>query len=290
MAPSPTDPLEVSARMVFDVVEPSTIALQVAVAQSLFRQQERLAAALDGSPVDLLEVVVDRSRIHLLTGAPGRLEVAYSARVERPRVLPMGVGLDERLVALRQSRYCPSDVLDSFAAQELGDVRGGSIDANAVAEWVFQRLLYEGGSSGPADTAIDTLLAGRGVCRDFAHLTVTLCRSLGIPARFVSVYAPGLSPMDFHAVAEVAGPDGWHVIDATRLAPRSSLVRIATGRDAADTVLASTLEGDAEMVESEVMAWVDGDLPFDDHVSPVVIAEPGRRSSSPWRAQVRRAL
>jgi transglutaminase-like putative cysteine protease len=141
-----------------------------------------------------------------------------------------------------------------------------------VAEWVFERLIYEGGTSGPADSAIDTLLAGRGVCRDFAHLMITLCRSLGIPARFASVYAPGLSPMDFHAVVEVAGPQGWQVIDASRLAPRQSLVRIATGRDAADTVLSSTLEGDAELIESSVMATVDGDLPLDDHVSPVMIA------------------
>lgn len=272
MAASLVDPLEVSAHLVFEVVEPSTISLQVAVAQSLFRQTERLSVVLDGQAVDVLEVVEDRNRVHLVSVAPGRLEVAYAARVERPRTTQGPVGLAERLVGLRQSRYCPSDVMDGFAAQELGDIRGGKLDANAVADWVFERLVYEPGISGPADSAVDTLLAGRGVCRDFAHLTIALCRSLGIPARFVSVYAPGLSPMDFHAVAEVAGPEGWTVIDSSRLAPRQSLVRIGTGRDAADTALATTLEGDAELVESLVMATVEGDLPADDHVSPVAIA------------------
>ncbi len=264
-------PCDVAAQLVFDVVEPSTIALQVAVDQRLHRQSERLSVVLDGVSVNVLEVLTDRNRIHLVSVAPGRLEVGYTARVERPGTPAPLVGLDERLIALRQSRYCHSDVMDSFAAQELGDIRGGAIEAEAVAGWVFERLTYELGSSGPATDATDTLLAGRGVCRDFAHLMITLCRSLGIPARLVAVYAPGLSPMDFHAVVEVPGPEGWQVLDPTRLAPRQTLVRIATGRDAADTVLASTLEGNAELVESLVLATVDGDLPFDDHVSPVVI-------------------
>ena len=117
-----------------------------------------------------------------------------------------------------------------------------------MASWVFERLAYAPGSSGPLDTAIHTLVAGAGVCRDFAHLTITLCRALGVPARLAAVYAPGLSPMDFHAVVEVLTPAGWRVLDPTRLAPRGALVRIATGRDAADTAFATTLRGTAELV------------------------------------------
>ena len=149
----------------------------------------------------------------------------------------------EAIVALRQSRYCPSDALAGFATTEFADSIGGTPDAIAltVASWVFERLAYVPGSSGPLDTAIHTLVAGAGVCRDFAHLTITLCRALGVPARLVAVYAPGLSPMDFHAVVEVLTPAGWRVLDPTRLAPRGALVRIATGRDAADTAFATTL-------------------------------------------------
>jgi len=110
-----------------------------------------------------------------------------------------------------------------------------------VASWVFERFAYSAGSSGPLDSAIDTLLSGSGVCRDFAHLTITLCRALGVPARLASVYAPGLSPMDFHAVVEIMTSEGWQVLDPTRLAPRSALVRIATGRDATDTAFATML-------------------------------------------------
>ena len=97
-----------------------------------------------------------------------------------------------------------------------------------------ERLSYVSGSSGPTDDAIDTLLSGQGVCRDSAHLSVTVCRTLAIPARFVSVYAAGLAPMDFHAVFEAAVDGHWHLFDATGIAPRPSMTRVATGRDAAE--------------------------------------------------------
>jgi transglutaminase-like putative cysteine protease len=134
---------------------------------------------------------------------------------------------------------------------------------------VFERLAYAEGSSDHLDSAVDTLLTGAGVCRDYAHLTIALCRALGIPARLASVYAPGLMPMDFHAVTEVLVSGVWLALDSTRLAPRPELVRIATGRDAADTAFATVLEGRAELVGVEVFASSDRDLAFDDHISPV---------------------
>ena len=97
--------------------------------------------------------------------------------------------------------------------------------------------------TGDRDAAADTLLAGAGVCRDYAHLVVALLRALNIPARLVAVYAPGCDPMDFHAVAEAWVDDAWHIVDATQLAPRESMVRIATGRDAADTAFLTTRGG-----------------------------------------------
>ena len=119
------------------------------------------------------------------------------------------------------------------------------------------------GSSSPTDGAVDTLLAGAGVCRDYAHLAVALLRARDVPARLVSVYAPGLSPMDFHAVVEAVVDGAWHVVDATLLAPRSTLVRIATGRDAADTAFLSNYGGALRLDGIEVSAVAD-ELPADD--------------------------
>lgn len=126
------------------------------------------------------------------------------------------------------------------------------------------RLHYMPGSSGPTDGAVDTMLHRQGVCRDYAHLVIALLRALDVPARLAAVYAPGLDPMDFHAVAEVAVDGTWRVADATLLAPRSSLVRICTGRDAANTAFLSTYGGQADLLEYEVTATIDGRLPDDD--------------------------
>lgn len=171
----------------------------------------------------------------------------------------------------RQSRYCPSDELAGYAGVEFAGIEHGHGLATAVASWVFERFAYQSGSSGPLDTAVDTLVTNAGVCRDFAHVTIALCRGLGVPARLAAVYAPGLTPMDFHAVVEVRNGSQWQIVDPTRLAPRSSLVRIATGRDAADTAFATTLAGDAALVSTEITAYVDGDLPADDHDSRAIL-------------------
>ena len=138
-----------------------------------------------------------------------------------------------------------------------------------MTNWVFERTDYVLGSSDGTDDAVHTLLSSQGVCRDFAHLVLAICRALDLPARLAAVYAPGLSPMDFHAVAEVAVGGRWLVHDATALAPRPSLVRIATGRDAADTAFVTVFRGQAELTGSTVGAIIDGDLPPDDHDEPV---------------------
>jgi transglutaminase-like putative cysteine protease len=265
---------EVGCELVFDIAERATLALQVAVATTAgTRETEELTVTLDGVPIEPLEVSVEHGgRVHLVRCGAGTLAVTYAARVA-PAVADE-VAPDEAavLVALRQSRYCPSDTLDGFADLELGGLPDDDERGRAIGRWVHARLRYELGGSFPLDTAVDTLLSGQGVCRDFAHLTIALCRAVGVPARLVSVYAPGLSPMDFHAVAEVAAGGRWEVVDATWLAPRSSLVRIATGRDAADTAFATTTDGSAELLSYQVTASTDGDLPTDDHAAAVALA------------------
>jgi transglutaminase-like putative cysteine protease len=269
----------------FNVTDDAVLAFQIAPATTAGELlAERLDVSVDGhapaAPVVELRAELG-GRTHVVRAGTGRLRVAYSATIRAPErppaptsaptiAAPDGVVFDaDAIVALRQSRYCPSDALTGFAAVELGTIPPGPDRSRAIASWVFERLAYELGASGPLDTAVDTLLANAGACRDFAHVTISLCRALGVPARIVAVYAPGLSPMDFHAVVETRRGGCWEVLDPTRLAPRSSLVRIATGRDAADTAFATTLHGEAELLSSEIFASVDGDLPLDDHAATV---------------------
>ncbi len=249
------------------------LALQVAAASSAGSfEVDELAVELDGRRIAVDEVAVEHGgRAHIVACGAGRLSVDYRSIVQRAANDDGIPTAAEKLFAVRPSRYCPSDLLEAFADVELGVPVDPTARGRVIGDWVFSRLRYEPGSSGPFDTAVDTLLAGQGVCRDFAHLTMALCRAAGVPARLVSVYAPGVTPMDFHAVAEVATGDRWEIVDATRMAPRQSLVRIATGRDAGDTAFSTTLDGSAELLTSTVTAFVHGDLPIDDHLPPVTL-------------------
>jgi transglutaminase-like putative cysteine protease len=272
----------VACHLEFEVSTAAVLALQVAAASTAGEVlDERLAVTLDGAETDppVSEMATSRGgRMHVIHADTGRLVISYEASI-RPRQAPAlpvpteEVVVDaEAIAALRQSRYCPSDAMVGFATTEFADVERGPDLARSVAAWVFERLGYQPGSSDTLDGAVDTLLAGVGTCRDFSHLAISLCRALGVPARLVAVYAAGLSPMDFHAVVEARRGNGWEVFDATRLAPRSSLTRIATGRDAADTAFATTLRGQVELICSQVSTVVDGDLPADDHIAPVTLA------------------
>jgi transglutaminase-like putative cysteine protease len=264
----------VGCRVTFDVTSPSRLAFAIHAAATIGSGNEQFSPAQAGDPLPWSTVDMGLAgSVTLVDAPPGRLEVVYEASVDESPVreceIPFGA---DQLVAMRQSRYCPSDRLDGFVASTFDMSLHPSELARQIGSWVFNRVQYVLGSSGPADTAVDTLLTGNGVCRDFAHLTISLCRAVGIAARLVSAYAPGLSPMDFHAVAEIWNGVTWEIIDATRLAPRSSLVRIATGRDAADTAFVTVLSGEAEFTSSVIFAIIDGDLPLDDHESVVSLA------------------
>ena len=170
------------------------------------------------------------------------------------------------LMYLRPSRYAESDRFLGTARAEFGGLRGREL-VLAVAAWVNQHLRYSPGMSRPTDGAIETLLARQGVCRDYAHVVVAILRSLDVPARLAAVYAPGLFPMDFHAVAEAWVDGGWHVVDATRLAPRHTLLRIATGRDASDTAFLSNYGSRLTLDRMKVLATAEPFLPPDDHTA-----------------------
>lgn len=188
--------------------------------------------------------------------ASGRVNALYRARVETVprdhqlvdapamaiRDLPSAV-----LPFLRASRYSPSDRLEGFVQREFGAFEGGR-KVQAMLDWIGKSIDYRAGVSDAATTALDTLVDRAGVCRDFTHLIIGMCRAADIPARAVSAYAWRLEPPDLHAIAEVYLGGSWRLVDATGLAPIDGLVRVATGRDAADIAF-MTIFGQATLVE-----------------------------------------
>ncbi len=273
----------VSCHLVFAVAEPGEVALQVVAADSAGRVlTERFDVATDGAPPVSLEEIRNpqRERIHVIHSAAGRLSVSYRAEIEtRPPRSAVITGTHlrapsgfERQLYMRPSRYCPSDHLIGFAVAEFRLDTDETSRVASITEWIRRRISYVPGSSDVHDSAEHTLLTGMGTCRDFAHLGIALCRATGIPARFAAVYAPGLFPMDFHAVFETLQLGRWTVHDATGLAPRSSLVRIATGRDAADAAFSAVNSGVIDMEFLEVSATVASVLPWENQAEILELA------------------
>jgi len=187
-----------------------------------------------------------------LRAPPGNLRVSYRAtvdlmhRFDAPESLRELAVDDLPLEAVRYiypSRYCESDRLANFAFGLFGQVPSGYRRVQAIRDWVHANVRFESNTSDSATSACDTIAAGRGVCRDFAHVMIALCRALSIPARFATGtdYGadPALGPPDFHAYVEVFLGERWYVFDPSGTAIPMGLVRIATGRDAADVAFAS---------------------------------------------------
>lgn len=139
----------------------------------------------------------------------------------------------EAVQYLLPSRYCPSNQFVDFAENTFGALKGGA-RIMAMRDWIAGHLSYVPGSSNSDTTAIDTFHGREGICRDYAHLLITLARAGDIPARFASVYAPGVTPPDFHAVAEVFVGGAWHLVDATGMAQGNDIAMIGIGRDSGD--------------------------------------------------------
>lgn len=174
--------------------------------------------------------------------AEGRLVVDYRAIVSIERKVSKYAVLPslpphrlpgETVQYLLPSRYCPSHQFTDFVEAEFGTLDGGA-KISAIRDWIAGHLSYVPGASGIETTATDTFHDGKGVCRDYAHLLITLARAGEIPARIASVYAPGVNPPDFHAVAEVFLGGAWHLVDATGMASETEMAKIGIGRDSGD--------------------------------------------------------
>ena len=253
------------------------IALMIAVARVPgLNVNEQWRVSIDGDNAEIQEVEAPhQGRIHMLEldvdeGKRSHVDVEYTAevhgQVERSTQQAPEPSAAELLTYIRPSRYAESDQLLPTAHALFAGLSGLDL-LNAVASYAHEVLNYVPGSSRFTDGAVQTLLSRQGVCRDYAHLVVALLRGLDVPARLAAVYAPGLTPMDFHAVAEAWVDGAWHAADSTRMAPRPGLLRISTGRDAADTAFLSAHGARVQMTGQSVAATTEGQLPADDHAT-----------------------
>ncbi|MGB3256943.1 MAG: transglutaminase family protein [Ornithinimicrobium sp.] len=269
----------VTATITATIKSPAELALSVVVAKSADPVEEHLSIRVNDKELQATEVAGSGgARWHLLTDVPtGDFVLDYRATVSSGGAA-QELSPGERISYLRPSRYADVDRLESTARALFPSLDGQGHRADeagllrTIADYVADNTAYIIGSSRVTDGASDTYVARAGVCRDFTHLTIALLRAHGIPARMVSAYAPGLQPMDFHAVVEAYVEGAWHVVDPTRLAPRSSLVRIATGTDAAETAFMTTHSGGLSFGTLAVTATTVDDLPNDDHQDLVRIA------------------
>ena len=183
---------------------------------------------------------------------PGQFTLKYEAIVDLVHHFALPSDVKESPIAelpasvlqyVYPSRYCQSDRMVQTAIQEFGNMDPGYERVQAIREWVESRTTFQVGSSHAGTSALDTFECGTGVCRDFAHLMITMCRALNIPARLATGIDygadPALGPTDFHCYVEVYLGDRWYIFDPSGISPRMGLLRIGTGRDASEVAFAT---------------------------------------------------
>jgi transglutaminase-like putative cysteine protease len=178
--------------------------------------------------------------------AADEIDVAPGAPFVPAELLPESV-----LQFLLPSRYCQSDLVENYALDIVDNAAPGYDQVEAIRRWIHDNVDYQYGTSDASTSAVDTMKQQVGVCRDFTHLGISLCRSLNIPARMVVGFLYQLDPMDLHAWFEAYVGDRWYTFDATQEKARGNRIAIAYGRDAADVSL-STQFGPMQLVEMKV--------------------------------------
>src|ERR1700712_46698 len=178
---------------------------------------------------------------HFTIRYQARVDIDYNTIHQRrlAQTVPVNRLEADEMHYLFPSRYCQSDKLQKLASKEFGHIETAYGKVAAITEWIYNNVEYTSGATNSGTSAYDTLTERVGVCRDFAHLGIALCRALTIPARYFTGYAYGLNPPDFHACFEAYIGNEWVFFDPTKLVPVNGLVKIANGRDAADAAVAS---------------------------------------------------
>lgn len=241
--------IQIKADFAFHLFQPTDLLLQFEAAnipeQEVLSTSTKMTPSMHTARVPAQDAVGERIWVR----AEGAYSVSYEAQVKVNRLIP-DIGnlprLDphelpgEAVEYLFDSRYCQADRLQVFVSNEFDGLEGGA-RVLAMRDWIRDNFSYVPGSSNSTTTALDSFVERQGVCRDYAHVLISFARASTIPARFVSCFAPGVNPPDFHAVAEVfladptiPGGGAWHIIDATDMADPANTVKIGIGRDAAD--------------------------------------------------------
>jgi transglutaminase-like putative cysteine protease len=206
-----------------------------------------------------------------LRAEAGPLRLRYDAIVDLVHHFALPADIRELPIAelpasvlqyIYPSRYCQSDRLLNIARAEFGTMTPGYERVEAIRQWVQSRTRFQIGSSHPGTSALDTYECGVGVCRDFAHLMISMCRALNIPARLATGIDygadPSLGPTDFHCYVEAYLGDRWYIFDPSGISPRMGLIRIGTGRDASDVAFA-TIFGTVQWSMPQITIRTDGD-------------------------------
>ncbi len=241
----------------YNVLQPSDFIFNIEAAKNQYQLIIDESLVFDPPlPFEQFTEPTLENRFVRIRANPGSLKVSYRATVgleyavsdpalirESPIAeLPM-----EAIPFIFPSRYCQSDLLMRMAQREFGALSPGYSRVEAICRWIREHVEYQIGSSNHNTSAADVVVQRAGVCRDFAHLAIALCRALNIPARFIASYANFPDPPpDFHAMFEAFLGGRWYLFDPTGLAPRNQVTRIGTGRDATDVAFA-TIFGTAQM-------------------------------------------
>lgn len=261
--------INVASTLDYSITSPTSLIFSVVPAQT--PHQRIIEESLVLSPnVDFewLHIGEEKMRNIRLQVLPCEFQISYQATIELTPDVDLAPALDEVnfsalpaevLGYLNPSRYCESDRLALFALKEFGAQQAGYSRVDAICDWVNSHVDYISGSTDASSSACDVLVTRAGVCRDFAHVSIALCRALGIPARYISGYAVDLQPPDFHGFFEAYLDGKWYLFDATKMAPVSGFVRVGLGRDAADASFA-TIVGSATLQNMQVSAHYDESL------------------------------
>ncbi len=251
--------LSINVHLQYRLLRPANLLLQIEAAdlsdQNVRQTRTRFSEVENVSRIAADDGLGERVWLR----ADGLFECDYSAEIEIDRptrdlstlpATPPHQLPGEAVRYLMPSRYCPSDEFQTFVAAEFGHLSGGAQIA-AMRDWIERSFQYVPGASNAQTTALDSFMQRQGICRDYAHVLVTLARAATIPARFASVYAPGVTPPDFHAVAEVYLDGAWHLVDPTGMATSQDIALIGVGADAANVAFLNIF-GQADFVAQSV--------------------------------------
>lgn len=270
--------LKLAIELDYEVAEPGSDFIFNVHAARTSRQrvvEEALSLSQD-VPSTLTTDPVTLNRFLRLSARPGPMKLAYDATVDLSHHFAPPNELSEVPVALLPaqvlsylypSRYCQSDRFLKLAMHQFGRQPHGYARVEGIRDWVQQRTTFAMNTTNSSTSAVDTLIETVGVCRDFTHLMIALCRALNIPARFTTGIDygtdPALGPTDFHAYAEVFLGDRWYIFDPSGLAVPMGFVRFGTGRDAADVAFATifgTVTASPPRIAIEAVPGPDGRL------------------------------